>query len=94
MSFAKEAKVSNVAKTIDIKDVECFECHKKGKYALMKKKEIFVLAYIISVCSFKGLRATTTPLIDALLSIATTVHSLYLDEFILLNNVNVCEYYK
>ena len=32
-SFAKEAKVSNPTKTMDLKDVECFKCHKKGHYA-------------------------------------------------------------
>jgi len=29
-SFAKEPKVSNAGKTMDLKDVECFKCHKKG----------------------------------------------------------------
>jgi len=32
-SCAKEMKVSNLAKTIDLKDVEYFKCHKKGYYA-------------------------------------------------------------
>ena len=32
-SFAKETKVSNSVKTIDLKDVECFKCHKKGHCA-------------------------------------------------------------
>ena len=32
-SFAKETKVSNCGKTMDLKDVECFKCHKKGHYA-------------------------------------------------------------
>ena len=32
-SFAKETKVSNPPKTMDLKDVECFKCHKKGHYA-------------------------------------------------------------
>ena len=32
-SFAKETKVSNLAKTMDLKDVECFKCHKKGHNA-------------------------------------------------------------
>ena len=32
-SFAKETKVSNPGKTMDLKDVECFKCHKKGHYA-------------------------------------------------------------
>ena len=33
VSFAKETKESNPAKTMDLKDVECFKCHKKGHYA-------------------------------------------------------------
>ena len=32
-SFAKETKVSKSAKTMDLKDVECFKCHKKGHNA-------------------------------------------------------------
>jgi len=32
-SFAKEPKVSNTRKSVDLKDVECFKCHKKGHYA-------------------------------------------------------------
>jgi len=32
-SFSKEMKASNPAKTMDLKDVECFTCHKKGNYA-------------------------------------------------------------
>ena len=32
-SLAKEMKVSNPAKTMDLKEVECFKCHKKGNYA-------------------------------------------------------------
>ena len=32
-TFAKEMKVSNSGKTLDLKDVECFKCHKKGNYA-------------------------------------------------------------
>ena len=32
-SGASFAKVSNPGKTIDLKDVECFKCHKKGHYA-------------------------------------------------------------
>ena len=28
--FAKETKISNPAKTMDLKDVECFKCDKKG----------------------------------------------------------------
>jgi len=31
-SFVKDAKVSNPTKTVDLKDVECFICHKKGHY--------------------------------------------------------------
>ena len=31
-SFVKDAKVSNTGKTTDLKDVECFKCHKKGRY--------------------------------------------------------------
>ena len=27
--FVKDAKVSNLTKTVDLKDVECFKCHKK-----------------------------------------------------------------
>ena len=33
VSFAKDTKESNPAKTMDLKDVECFKCHKKGHYA-------------------------------------------------------------
>jgi len=29
----KDAKVSNSVKKIDVKDVKCFRCHKKGHYA-------------------------------------------------------------
>ena len=32
-SFVNETKVSDPAKTMDLKDVECFRCHKKGYYA-------------------------------------------------------------
>ena len=32
-SFAKETKVSNSGKTVDMKDLECFKCHKKGHHA-------------------------------------------------------------
>jgi hypothetical protein len=32
-SFAKEPKVSSSGKTVDLKDIECFKCHKKGHYA-------------------------------------------------------------
>ena len=32
-SFAKEPKVSNAGKPMDLKDVECFKCHKKGHFA-------------------------------------------------------------
>ena len=32
-SFAKDSKSSNAGNTTDIKDVECFKCHKKGHYA-------------------------------------------------------------
>ena len=30
-SFAKDSKPSNAGNTRDIKDVECFKCHKKGQ---------------------------------------------------------------
>ena len=33
VSFAKDSKSSNSGKTMDVKDVECFRCHKKGHYA-------------------------------------------------------------
>ena len=32
-SFVKDVKVCNPTKTVDLKDVECFKCHKKGLYA-------------------------------------------------------------
>ena len=32
-SFAKEPKLSNAGKPMDLKDVECFKCHKKWHYA-------------------------------------------------------------
>ena len=31
--FVKDAKVSSSGKTMDLKDIECFKCHKKGHYA-------------------------------------------------------------
>ena len=30
-SVVKDAKVSNPTKTVDLKDVECFKCHKKAQ---------------------------------------------------------------
>ena len=29
----KDAKVSSSGKTMDLEDVKCFKCHKKGHYA-------------------------------------------------------------
>ena len=32
-SFGKDSKVSCSGKTMDLKDIDCFKCHKKGHYA-------------------------------------------------------------
>ena len=36
-SFAKDSKVSNPAKTFDLKDVQCFKCHQV--FGLMQREK-------------------------------------------------------